>query len=317
MLKLDPRVLKNGDFLLKKYKILKLIGEGNFSFVYLVEDNSEIKKHFIVKEFFPHEFVKRRNNNEIFLKNTLTPWKVDEYNSLKQIFQKEAENIKQVNDSSHPGIPNFVSYHENTNNTAYIVTSYIETTPLQDYLKELHSPKLLIKLLKEILLTLEHIHFYSIYHQDIKYENILIKKDSTPLIIDFGASVILYNKKTGKYLNTASPETAAIEQLSLNYPPEINKGTDIYSVAVLIYKILTGHYPINAKKREQAIEKGEPDPYISLNSKKNSCFHKKTLMSIDKALSLYSEERYNDTKEFRLALNKNKNWYQIKKFFHL
>ena len=316
MLKLDPRVLKNGDYLLNKYKILKLLGEGNFSFVYLVEENSKINKHFVIKEFFPHEFVKRKKNNEVFLKDTLSPWKIDEFNSLKKIFQKEANNIKQVSNSKHPGIPNFISYHENTNNTAYIITSYIESTSLKNYIQQLNSPELLVKLLKEILLILEHIHSYNIYHQDIKYENILIKKDSTPLIIDFGASVILYNKKTGKYLNTASPETASIEQLSLSYPPEINKSTDVYSVAALIYRVLTGHYPINAKEREQAIEKGKPDPYISLNSKKYSCFHKNILISIDKALSLYPEDRYIDTKEFRLALNKNKIWYQIKSFFY-
>ena len=317
MLKSDIKALRSGDYILGKYKILKLLGKGRFSFVYLVEKNGKTGSHFVVKEFFPHDFVERKKNNEVFLKNRLTPWKIDEFNSLKEIFQKEANNLKKITSSTHLGVPSFISYHENINNTAYLVTSYTEITSFENYIQQLNSPELIVKLLREILLILEHIHSYNIYHQDIKYENILIKKDSTPLIIDFGASVILYDKKTGKYLNTASPETAAIEQLSLSYPPEINESTDVYSVAALIYRILTGRYPVNAKEREEAIEKGKPDPYISLNSKKYSCFHKNILISIDKALSLYPEDRYSNAKEFRLALNKNKTWHQIKNFLFI
>jgi serine/threonine protein kinase len=316
MLKVDTRTLNIGSYIINKYKIIKLLGEGNFSFVYLVQDNSDSKKHFVLKEFFPHGFVEREKNNKIFIKKSLTPWKIDEYYDLKKIFKKESENLKQVNKAKHAGIINFISYHENINNTSYILTDYIKTIPLKNHIKQL-TPQLLIKLLNELLLTLEHIHFYNIYHQDIKLQNILIKKDLTPLLIDFGGSAILYDKKTGEYLNTASTDSAALEQLSLNYPPEINKSTDVYSVAVLMYKILTGNYPINAKKREQAIERGNTDPYISLSSKKLSCFQRHTLLAIDKALNLYVEDRYNDTKEFRLALNKNNFWYQIKIFLSI
>lgn len=163
-------------------------------------------------------------------------------------------------------------------------------------------------------MTLEHIHYYGIYHQDIKIENILIKEDHTPLIIDFGASVILYDKASGRYLNTSSPDSAAIEQLSLNYPPEINESTDVFSVGVLMYKILTGNYPVTAKKREEAVKIGEKDPYIPLSSMNFSCLSKDTLNTIDKALSLYQEDRYPDTKAFRLALEEKGFWKKVTGF---
>jgi serine/threonine protein kinase len=313
---LDTRVLKNGDLILNKYKIIEILGEGNFSFVYLVKGNSESKKHFVLKEFFPHELVERGERNEILLKKSLTPWKIHEYTLLKEMFQKEANNLKIITHCNHPGLMNIISYHENVNNTSYILTDYVETIPLKNHLKNL-TPRLLVKLCKELLLTLEHIHHYNIYHQDIKLDNILIKKDLTPLIIDFGASTLIYDKKSGKYLNTTSPHSAALEQLSLNYPPEIDKSTDVYSVAALIYKILTSNYPINAKIREQLIEQGKSDPYIPLISRNLFCFDKNFLIAIDKALSLYPEERYFDAKEFRLALNKNKPWYKIKHPFHV
>jgi len=312
---IDTRVLKNGHFLLKKYKIIKLLGEGNFSFVYLVENINRPKKYFVIKEFFPHEYVERGEKNKIFTKKSLTPWKINEYKLLKEMFKKEADNLKAITQCYHPGIIHIISYHENINNTSYIVTDYIWTIPLKKHLKNL-TPQLVVKLCKELLLTLEHIHHYNIYHQDIKFENILIKNNFTPLIIDFGASTLIYDNKSGKYINTTSPHSAALEQLSLNYPPEIHKSTDVYSVAALMYKILTGTYPINAKSREQFREEGKSDPYIPLISKNLSCFNKSFLIAIDKALSLYPEERYFDAKEFRLALDKNQLWYKIKHQFH-
>jgi len=283
----DDGILKNGTLLLEKYKIICLLGEGNFSFVYLAQEKSDSKKHYVIKEFYVHEFVKRDKKNEIFLKSELTSIEIEQYNNLKILFKQESKNIRQVNISYHPGILNCIEYHENTNNTSYIVSDYVPSVPLQTHLNELKSPKHLIKLLKELLLTLEHIHYYNIFHQDIKVENILIKKDGTPLIIDFGASVILYDKASGRYLNTSSPDSSAIEQLSLNYPPEIDESTDVFSVGVLIYKILTGKYPISSRKREQAVQIGEKDPYKPLSSKNFSCFDKQFLKSIDKALNLY------------------------------
>jgi len=302
-MKLDSMMLNRGEVLFNRYSIIKKLGEGNYSYVYLAMDIS-IKKYFIIKEFFPHEFVNRKNNNKIFLKNTLIPSKIHQYNYLKLLFEKEAENLKTINTSKHPGISNFISFHNNTNNSSYIITDYVKTISLQTYLKKLKSPNQLIKLANELLLTLKHIHHFNIYHQDIKIENIRIKEDKTPLIIDFGASPIIYDSTLGQYFHTASPDSAALEQLSLNYPPDINSTTDIYAVAVLLYKILTNHYPINSKTRETIINQGNHDPYIPLISKKLLCFNKQTLKAIDKALSLYPEDRYSTTEEFRKALNR-------------
>ena len=302
----DLRVLSKNKILFNRYKIIKILGEGGCSFVYLAKD-TESKKYFAIKEFFPHEFVERKKSN-VLLKDTLTPSQINQHNYLKILFEKESENLKRINITKHPGIPNFISF-EKENSTSYIITDYIKSIPLQAYIKSLKSPTLLIKLTHELLLTLEHIHYYDIYHQDIKIENIRIKEDTTPLIIDFGASPILYDAKLGRYFNTASPDTAALEQLSLNYPPEINKNTDIYAIAVLLYKILTNIYPIDSKSRESIINQGNPDPYVTLTSRKLSCFSRKTLKAIDKALSLYPEDRYETTEEFREALKHKKRFF--------
>lgn len=302
--------LKTGVFLFNKYKVLKVLGKGSYSIVYLVEEKSS-KKFYVLKEFYPQDLITRIKKNEICLKNSLTQSKIDEYFNLKKIFQYEAKTLKKLNKTYSSGLMKFISYYENVNNTSYIITNYVKTITLKKYLTQLSTPQDLILLLKNILFILEDIHQQNIYHQDIKLENILIKEDKTPLLIDFGGSIILYDKILGKYLNTASPDSAALEQLSLNYPPEITNSTDVYSVAALIYRILTGNYPTNAKVREYAINNGKQDPYVSLCSKGLSCFNKKTLAKIDKALNLYQEERYSTATEFRLALEKKTLWQKL------
>jgi len=308
---MTSKALNHGELVLNKYKVIQLLGNGGFSFVYLVTDKSDNKKHFILKEFFPNFFLIRNENNQIHLKKTLSPYKINEYTNLKLAFKQEAENLKTISTSPHPGIINFISYHEKNYDTSYILFDYVKTIPLNRYLKTQLSPIKLLQLCNNLLISLEHIHSHNIYHQDIKMENIRIKEDKTPLIIDFGSSAILHNKNTGKYFNTASIECAAIEQLSLNYPPEINKSTDIYSTAALIYKILTNNYPVNAKKRALDVESGLPDPYVSLTSKKLPCFLKHTLVTIDKALQLYPENRFHNAKTFRDALLKYNLYYKI------
>jgi len=311
MQKNQPIPLKYGLTILDNYKIVKLLGKGSYSFVYLVKSKCKEKRHYVVKEFSPHHLVKREKNNKIFLKKSLTKWKIDEYYNLKKIFQYESENLKKLNRSNNTGLMKLISYHEDINNTSYIVTNYTKTIPLEEYLKTLSSPQELIEILKKLLLILEEIHTYNIYHQDIKLENVLIQEDKNPLLIDLGGSVILYDKISGSHLNTTSPDSASLEQLSLNYPPEITKSTDVYSVAALIYKILIGNYPTNAKIREISINKGDRDPYIPLTSKGLTCFNKTTLQKIDKALSLYQEERYESATEFINALEKQTIWQVI------
>lgn len=309
--------LNNGYILFKNYKIIKLLGKGSFSFVYLVCDVYNENKYFTVKEFFPHDFVNRGKKNKVFIKKTLTSSKINELNNLKYIFQEESKNLKKVTLIKHCGIINYISFHENINNTSYLITNYQKTISLHQHLKQIKSPKIFLILLNNILSAIQHIHQYHIYHQDIKMDNIRIKEDFSPLIIDFGSSVILCDKKSGRYLNTASSNYSAIEQLSLNYPPEINESTDIYSTALLMYKILTGKYPPSSKEREYAIEHGLKDPYMPLYTQNLSCLNSNILTSLDKALNLYSETRYKNIQEFQQALKKQSIWQKIYLFLKL
>jgi len=304
-----PKALEIGTVFLNKYKILKVLGEGSFSLIYLLEANDVSKKLLVAKEFFPKGFVTRNHANEVILKTSLSEKEIENYNFMKEIFIGEAQNLVKVSSRTHPNVLNFFSLEENVNNTMYLITDYEEGVTLKEYLvkrKETHKGKIdnqEIKTLANGLLSgLEHIHNVQIYHQDIKLENILIRHDHTPLLLDFGASIILYDKKRKKHFNATTPRYAAPEQVELSQPPQINGTSDIYALGVLLYKLVTDEFPPKASERLKALDEGKEDPYIPLDVQKPYGYDMSLLSSIDKALNLVQEKRFQNAREFKTAL---------------
>jgi len=304
-----PKALEVGTVFLNKYKILKVLGEGSFSLIYLLEANDVSKKLLVAKEFFPKGFVTRNRANEVILKTSLSEKEIENYNFMKEIFIGEAQNLVKVSSRTHPNVLNFFSLEENVNNTMYLITDYEEGITLKEYLakrKETHKGKIdnqEIKTLANGLLSgLEHIHNVKIYHQDIKLENILIRHDHTPLLLDFGASIILYDKKRKKHFNATTPRYAAPEQVELSQPPQINETSDIYALGVLLYKLVTDEFPPKASDRLKALDEGKEDPYIPLDVQKPYGYDMSLLSAIDKALNLVQEKRFQNAREFKTAL---------------
>lgn len=305
--------LKEGTIFLNKYKILKVLGEGSFSLIYLLEAVDASKKLLVAKEFFPKGYVTRSESNEVILKTSLSKKEIENYQFMKEIFIGEAQNLVKVSLRAHPNVLNFFSLEENVNNTMYLITDYEEGITLKEYLKqrkEEYKGKLsndeLINLLQGILSGLEHIHAANVYHQDIKLENILIRPDHTPLLLDFGASAILYDKKRKKYFNATTPRYAAPEQVELSQPPAIDQRTDIYGLGVLAYKLVTDTFPPSARERLKALDEEYDDPYIPLAVQKIYGYDKNLLKSIDKALELSPVNRFQSATEFRNELSKKR-----------
>lgn len=310
--------LKVNMVLFDKYKIIKILGKGGNSFVYLVQSINLNKKEFVLKEFFPHEYVNRDLDNMLVLKKILSPQKIRIFNILKLLFIEEIKNMLIVTTIKHEGISNVFEFFKD-NNSLYIIMDYEETITLEEYILIIRNKTYYFEnffnLMINLLSLLEHIHNYGIYHQDIKMENIRIKNNNKPILIDFGSSVIYHNKENNSYFNTTTPIFAAIEQLSLNYPPNIDDTTDIYILGTLFYKILTGRYPVNVIIRQKAIENGFKDPYISLYKKNIKYIDNNILKKIDKSLNFYQESRYQTAKEFKLDLIENTSFLnKIKKY---
>lgn len=305
----DYRPLEVGSLFLEKYTILKVLGSGNFGMIYLLEANDASKKLLVVKEFFPKGFVSRGENNEVVINPSLSKRELKSFYFMKDIFIGEAQNLVKSTEKSHPNIVTFFSLEENKNNTTYFIMNYEEGISLKEVLakqteegKETLSNAEIYHIALPLLSGLKQIHNAGVTHQDIKAENILIREDGSPILLDFGASVILYDDESEKYFNAATPRYAAIEQINLDQPPKINQTSDIYAVGVLLYKLATGTFPPKSKERLDAILKGNKDPYEPLASKKRTGYDAHLLKAIDKALKISQDERFQTAQEFADAL---------------
>jgi len=303
--------LRIGELFLDKYRIVKVLGRGNSSIIYLLVSNDDSQKLFVLKEFFPKGFVERTNKEKIIVKTTLTKAELKNYHLMQEIFIGEAQNLMRVSSKKHPNVVHFLTAKNNINNTNYYIMSYEEGHTLKTYIENIEKSdgeklnnEKIISLTKGLLQGINHIHSAGVYHQDIKLENILIRNDGSPIIVDFGASVLVHDKENNKYYNTATLKYAAPEQITMDNPPKINKTTDIYNIGVLLYRLITGSFPPKADERQKSLKNTGTDTYQQLIEQDFPEYSKSLLKAVDKSLNLAQSERFQNAGEFEEALQK-------------
>lgn len=228
-----------------KYKIIRFIASGGFGRTYEAQ-HVMLGKRIAIKEFFIEDFCIR--DNETTQISVVSNTKSALVYKLKKKFIEEASAIASM---SHPNIVSVSDVFEE-NGTAYYVMDYIEGKSLQQIIRE-HGAlpeDESVKYITAISRALEYIHSLNRLHLDIKPGNIMLKKDGTAILIDFGVSK-QYDEIDGENTSTLlgySPNYAPIEQMSgriQNFTPS----TDIYALGATLYTLLTGHVPPSASDR--------------------------------------------------------------------
>ena len=175
-------------------------------------------------------------------------------------FQREVAIIAQL---EHPHILPVYDFGEVDNNP-YIVMRYMRGGTLADVMDTLTLPKKLL-ILQQIAEALEAAHKWQIVHRDLKPGNILLDEVGNAYLADFGLAKSLSSDAdltaTGGIVGTPaymSPEQARGESLDAS--------TDIYSLAVMTYQLLSGQHPFPADNPVDYLSKHliEPPPYISI-----------------------------------------------------
>ena len=168
-----------------KYRIERVLGQGGFGITYLATQIS-LNPRVAIKELFVGgigQAINERRGNQVVVSNVANQMYFDQQ---KEKFKKEALRLANLNH------PNLVKVHElfEENGTAYYVMDYIEGMSLRTKLnKEGCLPEnLVLKYLQQVLSALEVAHKQSIWHLDIKPENIMVDKYEHVYLIDFGAS---------------------------------------------------------------------------------------------------------------------------------
>ncbi len=156
-------------------------------------------------------------------------------------FRSEAETVAKL---AHPNIVQIYEVGE-LKNRPFLVLEYVENGSLAQALKDTpHSISHSAKLLLDLTLAVDHAHQRGIVHRDLKPANILLTADGTPKIIDFGLAKKINDDsgqtRTGTVIGT--PNYMSPEQ-ALGRIKEMGASTDIYSLGVILYEMLTGRVP--------------------------------------------------------------------------
>ncbi len=242
-----------------KYRIERELGQGGFGITYLATQVSS-NRQVAIKELFiggSGQAINDRRGNQVVVTNSANQ---QSFNQQKAKFKKEALRLANLNH------PNLVKVHEffEENGTAYYVMDYIEGESLRTKLNRegVLSEDLVLKYLQQLLPALETAHKQSIWHLDIKPENIMVDRYGHVYLIDFGASKHVEPNST---LTTSlalayTPGYCPPELLDLsNETPEyylqaikdIGPWTDIYALGATIYNLLTDSIPPSKRRLDK------------------------------------------------------------------
>jgi serine/threonine protein kinase len=236
----DAACLPN-DHRINEYLIEKPLGGGGFGITYLARD-SNLQLPVAIKEYFPSDLVTRNANNSVQVRGG-DPANQEQYDWGLERFLDEARALATFR---HPNIIRVLRYFRE-NGTAYIVMEYESGLPLKRWVPQNMplSQRALLSIIYPVLDGLEAVHKTGFLHRDIKPDNIYVRADGTPVLLDFGAArrVTANNDMT----NIVSPGFAPFEQ----YHSQGNQGpwTDIYSLGAVMYWMTTGKKPVESAAR--------------------------------------------------------------------
>lgn len=159
---------------------------------------------------------------------------------------------------SHPHIAELLDAGVNSSGQPYIVLEYVEGKPIDRYCDHARlDVKARISLFLDVLAAVAHAHANLIVHRDIKPTNVLVSKDGQVKLLDFGIAKLLESEGqlnaptllTREGDSPLTPEYAAPEQVT---GAPITTATDVYTLGVLLYVLLSGQHPAGNALRSPA-----------------------------------------------------------------
>lgn len=252
-----------------KYEILKLIGQGGMSKVYLAMDK-RLNKQWAIKEI---EKRVKDKNNEVVIQSAIA----------------EANLIKQLD---HPAIVRIVDIIDN-GNVIYIIEDYIEGETLGSILENngAQPQELVIEWAMQICEALEYLHTRKppIIYRDMKPANVMLRPDGNIKVIDFGIAREYKDQSLADTVSLGTKGYAAPEQFGGK--GQTDARTDIYCLGVTLYHLLTGQNPCEPPYEIYPIRHWNPQLSAGLEA------------IIQKCTQLNPADRYQSCAELLYALH--------------
>ncbi len=242
----DDEANEHGDTELERvgrYVIQRVLGKGGFGKVVLAYDET-LRRKVAIKA--PRLNVSNRD--------------------IESEFLAEARKLAQL---KHPGIVGVLDV-VSENGQCFIVSDFVDGKPLSKWLK-LYQPdwKQAAQICAAIADALSHAHSQRTVHRDLKPANVIMTADNQPVIVDFGLAVSDTHRAIGAARGDISGTPAYMSpEQATGAGHRIDGRTDIYSLGVILYRLLTGRNPFDASdivELMRQVQEDEPQPPRQLN----------------------------------------------------
>lgn len=280
------------------YEIQSVLGQGGFGITYLALDTN-LDRLVAIKEYLPSDFAVRDGDSSVHpLSGDTQPqfeWGLDRFISEAKILSK----------FEHPNIVRIFAVFEE-NNTGYLIMPYEKGDSLQTLLKDKKTldQSSLLKIIEPILDGLEMVHEHEFIHRDIKPDNIFIREDGSPVLLDFGSARQAATGQVKTLTTLVSPGYAPFEQY-YSKSDEQGPWTDIYGLGATLYRAITGRAPLDAVDRSKSILDGSEDTFRSAMKVGVGHYTEQFLYAIDHAINFKPADRPQNISEWRCEFDFN------------
>lgn len=289
---INPQALAPGTELVQDYRIEGILGAGGFGITYLAEE-VPLARSVTLKEYFPADFAARDANGAAVPRSESSgldfTWGLDRFVDEAQILAR----------FDHPNIVKVYRYFR-TNGTAYMALKWEEGQSLKSWAKALgRTPRQpeIDDILRPLLDALEVVHASDFLHRDIAPDNIIIRTDGSPVLIDFGSARGDLAQRSRTVSALVKPGYSPYEQYAEDGAKQ-GPWSDIYALSATLYHLITGKRPPDAPSRIVS------DDFRSARDAALGSFRPAFLQAIDQGLALDLDKRPQSVAEWRKKLFK-------------
>jgi serine/threonine protein kinase len=294
---LDPRLALPVNAILDgNYRIARVVGAGGFAVTYEAED-LHLRRKVAVKEYYPIDYGDRDATMRILPKSEVH---LTTFEGGRANFLEEARTLARL---EHPSIVRVLRVFE-ANSTAYMVMHFEEGHSFETWLTRLHRAPMqqeLDAIIAPLIDALDRIHSARILHRDIAPDNIIIRPDGSPVLLDFGAArradAPLGRGLTGVIKAGYSPPEQYTSNCRLQGP-----WSDFYALGGTLYRAVSGRAP------DEAMLRLDKDRMAAAAKAANGKYRPGFLRAIDACLKVRHSDRPQSVKTLRSLLLRQRLW---------
>lgn len=275
-----------------KYLVGKAIGEGGFGITYIGMDLN-LEMRVAIKEYYPNGCAIRDTSGNSCTVQSYSGEAQTFFETGREKFINEAKILAKCID-----LPEIVTVKDffKENHTAYIVMEYLDGQTLKEYLKDRGgriSVKETLQMMKPLIRSLGQVHKMNLIHRDISPDNIMITKDQSVKILDFGGARDFVSSGGRSLSIMLKPGYAPEEQYRTH--GEQGPWTDVYALCATMYRCITGQIP------PESMERTYQDQLKPISDFQQDCPAEVEYV-IQKGLGVYKNERWQSMEELYESL---------------